>query len=142
MAAKPYRRKREFIDPEVQGALARRLAFHWAVYLVVATMLIVGLKWLSNPFTPLTEHLVEAWWTYGTILMVLVCLAPVFVFDAVKLSNRFTGPMMRLRNGLRALADGQDPGRIKLRDGDFWKEVAGDFNRVADRFETSSRRDG
>ncbi|MEO0529513.1 MAG: hypothetical protein AAF266_02935 [Planctomycetota bacterium] len=131
---KVHRRKSEFIDPEVQGALARRISVHWLLYTLVASGLVVGLKWMTNPFTPLTDHVVQAWWTYGPLLLVLVCLAPIFVFDAVKLSNRFTGPVLRLRNATRQLAAGERPGRIQLRDGDFWKELAEDFNRVVDRY--------
>lgn len=129
------RRRTEFIDPEVQGALARRIGFHWCLYTVVAATLVVGLRWMSNPFVSLGEHALAAWSMYGPLLLVLVCLAPVFVFDAVKLSNRFTGPVRRLKAATRALAEGRRPPRIKLRDGDFWKDLADDFNLVVDRFE-------
>ncbi|MEN0110780.1 MAG: hypothetical protein AAF805_08655 [Planctomycetota bacterium] len=129
----PHRRRTEFIDPEVQGALAKRIAVHWMLYVGVATLLVVGLKWMTSPFTPLWDHVVDAWWTYGAMLIVMLCLAPVFVYDAVKLSNRFTGPMLRLRTSLRELAEGERPTPIKLRDGDFWQEAADDFNRAVDR---------
>jgi hypothetical protein len=132
---KIHRRKIEYVDPEVQGALARQLALHWGMFLVIASVLVIGLKWMSNPFTPLGEHLIDAWWTYSPVLVVFVCLTPVFVFDSVKLSNRFTGPVMRLRKAIRELADGAKPRKIDLRDGDFWKDVASDFNRVIERYD-------
>ena len=129
------RRKSEYIDPEVQGALARRISIHWCLYTFLAAALIVGLKWMSHPFVPFTDHLIEAWWSYGSLFLVLLCLVPLFVYDAVKLSNRFTGPVLRLRNATRELADGKHPGKITLRDNDFWKDLADDFNRVVDRYE-------
>lgn len=134
---KKHRRKTEFIDAEVQGALARRLAMHWLLYTGLTTVLVLGLKWMSNPFTPFTDHAIEAWWTYGPVLLVLVCLAPIFVFDAVKLSNRFTGPVLRLRNATKQLASGGCPEKITLRQGDFWKDLAEDFNQVIERVEDS-----
>lgn len=137
----PHRRRTEFIDPEVQGALARRIAMHWVLYVAVATLLVVGLKWMANPLTSLGEHVAEAWWTYGALLMVLVALAPVFIYDAVKLSNRFTGPMLRLRNATKQLADGSRPAPITLRDGDFWQDAAADFNRLLDRLPAESAGD-
>lgn len=140
MSKKIRRRKSEFIDPEVQGALARRLSIHWLLYTAVASVLVVGLKWMTNPFTPLTEHVVEAWWTYGPLLLVLVCLAPVFIFDAVKLSNRFTGPVMRLRNATKQLVAGERPAKINLRQGDFWKELADDFNQLVERVDGPNPR--
>ncbi len=136
------RRKSEYIDPEVQGALAKRISVHWMLYTLLAAVLVIGLKWMSDPFTPITTHLAEAWWTYGPLLLVLLCLAPVFVYDAVKLSNRFTGPVLRLRNATRVLASGENPGKIRLRDNDFWKDLAEDFNRVVDRYEPEKASDG
>ena len=46
------------------------------------------------------------------------------------MSNRFVGPMYRLRNTLRQLADGESVHPIKLREKDFWIDVADDVNRV------------
>ncbi len=127
------RRKKDFIDPEVQGALARRLTLQWVVFVLVAAVLVLILQWMSDPFAPFSQTLIETWWTYAPVLLVLVCLAPVFAFDAIKLSNRFTGPIHRLRNATRLLADGKSPGVVEFRGADFWKDLAADFNRVADR---------
>lgn len=127
-------RKREFIDPAVQGAIARRMALHWALFVLIAAVLVVGMKWICDPLTPLATHLSAAWWTYGPIFIVLACLAPMFVYDAVKLSNRFTGPVLRFRRAARALAAGERPEKIKLRRGDFWTDLAGDINVVIDRY--------
>lgn len=125
-------RRQQYVDPEVQGALARRLALHWGIYLVVAAILVVGLQWMVNPFTPFSEHAATALKTYQPVLLVLICLAPIFVYDAIKLSNRFTGPMLRLRTGVRKLAGGERPEKIELRDGDFWQDVATDFNAAVE----------
>lgn len=133
-----HRRKTEFIDPEVQGALARRIAVHWILYIALATALVLGLKWMSDPFTSVAQHAIDTWWSHGPALLVLVCLLPIFVFDAVKLSNRFTGPVMRLRNATRDLANGKRPEKISLRNDDFWQELAEDFNRVAERIDSEA----
>ncbi|MEM6799663.1 MAG: hypothetical protein AAF589_09125 [Planctomycetota bacterium] len=130
---KTKRRTKDFIDPEVQGALARRLTMQWVLFLVAASVLAVALQWMSDPFAPISQTLIEAWWTYSPVLLVLLCLAPVFAYDAVKLSNRFTGPIHRLRQATRALADGESPGVVEFRGADFWQDLAVDFNRVADR---------
>lgn len=130
-----HRRKSEYTDPEVQGALARRISIHWLLYTLLIVTLIVGLKWMADPFVSLWDHVIDAWSTYGPMLLVLFCLAPVFVFDAMRLSNRFTGPVLRLRNATRQLANGESPRKIHLRDGDFWKDLASDFNRVIERYE-------
>lgn len=127
------RRDARFIDPEIQGALARRIATHWCLYTLLAATLVVGLKWMSNPFQPFLQHVTEAWWTYGPVLVVLAFMAPLFVYDSVRLSNRFAGPIRRIRGAARSLADGRRPGKIHMRENDFWGEFAADFNRVIDR---------
>lgn len=129
------RRKYEYIDPEVQGALTRRLVSHWALFLIVACGLSMGLKWMLDPFAPLSDTLADVWYTHAPLLAVLFALAPVFIYDAVRLSNRFTGPVHRLRQATRQLAEGKTPDRVEFRDNDFWKELAVDFNRIAERLD-------
>jgi hypothetical protein len=75
----------------------------------------------------------QAWSSYGAVLLILACLAPVFIYDAIKLSSRFTGPIHRLREGLGALAGGQPVSTLTFRGDDFWQDLAQDFNRVAQR---------
>ena len=53
--------------------------------------------------------------------------------DCLRLSNRFAGPMVRLRVAMQGLANGEPVKPVKLRDGDFWCEFAADFNRVLAR---------
>ncbi len=132
-------RKKKFVDPEVQGALTKRLTLHWILYIAITAVLVIGLKWLNNPFTPLGDHLAEAWTTYGAVLVVLLSLAPMFIFDTMKLSNRFAGPVLRIRNAARQLADGETPQKIQLRDEDFWKDLANEFNRIVDRVESQDK---
>lgn len=139
MSTKNCQRKTDFIDPEVQGALTRRIVAQWVVFTAVATALAFGLTWMSDPFAPIGQVLAEAWWTYAPLLLVLVCLLPVFVMDTIKLSNRFTGPIYRLRHVARALAEGKPTAPVEFRGGDFWRGLADDMNKVIDRVHRSDR---
>jgi hypothetical protein len=49
------------------------------------------------------------------------------------LSNRFVGPMYRLRGAIRDVARGKDIQPLKFRNDDFWQDVAGDFNDLLER---------
>ena len=80
----------------------------------------------------LKEHL-------PSVLVMIVCL-PIFVRDTFKLTNRFAGPMYRLRTGLQAIANEEPVKPIKFRDSDFWRSVADEYNRVLWRVENLERR--
>ena len=126
-------RKKTYVDPKVQGALVRRLVMHWLAFVCVAAAVAFCLQVLSNPLRPLNEHVQQLWWTHGPFLLVMVFLLPVFVFDTIKLSHRFAGPIYRLRHTIRSIAEGNPPPRLKFRDFDFWQGMAQDFNLMVDR---------
>jgi hypothetical protein len=58
---------------------------------------------------------------------------PFLLLDVLRLSHRFAGPMYRLKNALRDVADGKSVPPIQFREGDFWCEMADQFNRVSAR---------
>jgi hypothetical protein len=126
-------RKTKYIDPAVQGALVRRLVLHWLAFTAITSLAVIGLQWFEDPFATLGQTLQQAWASYGAVVLILACLAPVFIYDSIKVSSRFTGPIHRLREGLATLATGQSVSTLTFRDDDFWQELAKDFNRVAER---------
>ncbi len=69
------------------------------------------------------------------IVPAIVCLSllPWFVHDSLKLSNRFAGPITRLSTAIRLLRDSSDVAPVKFRKGDFWCEVASEFNELQTR---------
>jgi hypothetical protein len=129
------RRKKQFIDANVQGALARRIIFHWLVFLMVAALAAFILQVLSNPFRPLLTHARDMWWTHGPFLLVLVFLLPVFIVDTIKLSHRFAGPIFALRRAIREIVQGKPPRKLKFRRKDFWHDLADDYNAMLLRLE-------
>ena len=125
------KRRVTFVDRQVQGALVRRIILHWLAFIVVSMVSVTLLQVLvGDPNLTVTDHLREAWSRYALFGVVLVALLPAFLLDSLRLSNRFAGPIMRLRRSLRQVADGEAVGELKFRDGDFWKEIANDFNRA------------
>ena len=74
------------------------------------------------------------------LLLVMFILMPIFLRDTLQLSNRFAGPMYRLRTALGEVAGGGEGGKIKFRDGDFWLEVADDYNLVHEQLQILKSR--
>jgi hypothetical protein len=126
-------RKKTFVDPKVQGALVRRLVLHWFSFIAVAALVAFCLQVLTNPFRSLREHAEQLWWTHGPFILVMFFMLPAFILDTIKLSHRFAGPIYRLRNTIRGLAEGESFRPLRFRDFDFWQGLADDFNRMIQR---------
>jgi hypothetical protein len=131
-------RRRKFVDSSVQGALARRVIFHWLLFLAVASAAALMLQVLSDPFRPASEHLANVWYTQGPFLIVMIFLLPVFVVDTIKISHRFAGPIHSLRRTMRGVASGETPQKLQFRKQDFWHELADDYNAMIARLVPST----
>ncbi len=126
-------RKKNYIDPQVQGVLARRLVLHWVLFIVVTMVVAFCMQLLGNPMRPFREHAHKVWLTHGPFFLVLIALLPVFVRDSIKLSHRFAGPIYRLRTTIRSIAEGNPAPRLKFRKGDYWHDLAEDFNTMVEQ---------
>jgi hypothetical protein len=65
-------------------------------------------------------------------------LFPIVIFSAIRFSNRFAGPMVRIRGALKQIAQGETPPRLVLRDDDFWSDIVNDINEIADQLRQES----
>jgi hypothetical protein len=129
-------RKQLFVDKQVQGVLLARVVLYWAFCLITVVLLLLCWRILTGPSRDLHVHLDYLWFHYRPILIAAAVLLPMLVLDTLRLSNRFAGPMMRLKRGLKRLADGHpDVAPIHFRKGDFWHEYADEFNRVLQRMQ-------
>ncbi len=126
-------RKRFFVDPKVQGALALRVAFYWLVCTVTMTLMLLCWRIITGPIRPFYAHVDDLWLFHGPAVIASLLLLPLVALDIVRMSNRFTGPMLRLRRSMRALARGEQVEPIEFRGGDFWQEFAAEFNALVQR---------
>jgi hypothetical protein len=126
-------RKRFFVDPQVQGALLYRSFLYWLVCIGLMTAMLACWQVFTGPPQPLVEVFATLWFNYAPALVVAVLVLPLMLFDVVRFSNRFVGPVYRLRSSMRQIGRGEEIGPIKFREGDFWIEVADEFNRVVER---------
>lgn len=123
-------RQRILIDSDVPGTLIRRTSLYAAatgIYLLVSHILSDA---LIHPQEPVSESLLRCldeavFWAPGLML-----LAPLFAYDLIHVSNRFVGPMFRLRRELRKLSNGETVPPMYSRQGDFWADASDSFNRL------------
>jgi hypothetical protein len=118
------------IDQTVQGSLLRRIGFYSLACGLYFLMTLVITESLSNPRESIAETtrrcLDEAiFWAPGMML-----LAPIILYDLLRVTNRLAGPIFRLRRELGRLADGLPSEPLGLREDDYWSEVAESFNQL------------
>ncbi len=124
-------RKQLFVDPKVQGALVLRVVLYWVVCVITITLMLLCWRILTGPARMFYTHFGEMWFYYGPAVVASSLLLPLVIVDIVRMSNRFTGPLLRLRRGMRALARGEAVEPIRFRDEDYWQEFAQEFNTLA-----------
>jgi hypothetical protein len=133
MATEKRKRKQLFVDPKVQGALMLRVVLYWVVCVVTITLMLLCWRIVTGPARPFYTHFDDMWFHFGPALVASFLLLPLVVYDIVQMSNRFCGPLFRLRRCMRALARGEHVAPISFRDGDFWPEFAQEFNTLLAR---------
>jgi len=133
-------RKQLFVDPKVQGALVIRVVMYWVVCLTTISVMLLCWRIVTGPARPVYTHFDDMWFFYGPAAIASLLLLPLIIVDIVRLSNRFTGPLLRLRRSMRALARGEQVAPIEFRDADFWQDFAEEFNRVLARVQGEGAR--
>ena len=92
---------------------------------------------ITGPARIFYRHLDEMWFRYAPVFARLLALLPILILDFIKFTNRFAGPVLRLRAAMRQVARGDAPTPINFREGDFWQELAADFNRITARLKAA-----
>ncbi|QDV14984.1 hypothetical protein CA51_48940 [Rosistilla oblonga] len=137
--SKSTRRKSNFVDPETQLSLLKRITLHWCSFIAANSVALV--IWLM-----LFEQEPGASWgetgnlfmqRYAPFLIISAAMLPIFLRDTMRLSNRFAGPIQRLRRAMEAVAEGSHVKPISFRKGDFLQDLASDFNLVLARYQKS-----
>lgn len=134
---KPRKRKRLLIAANVQIPLAIRAMIYWLS--CVVTVHLIRL-FIDGPVRALfgftTEGDIAAWWViYGPPFIASIFFVPIILYDILRLTHRFVGPMVRLKISLQKLSRGQEVEPIVFRKGDLWREFADAFNAVQARMD-------
>lgn len=127
------KRKRWFVEPRVQGAFVLRAVVYW----LSCMFCLMSLTSIWNTITLQADffgfHLPGGLPAWVVPPLASLLFLPMVIYDMVRLSNRLVGPILRLRAAMRGVAQGRPAAAMSFRDGDFWRDFAGEFNSVADR---------
>ena len=126
-----------FIDRKVQGALLARTAIYWMFSLFSVTLMLICWTAFKGPNALVFDLASDVFDRYGPALIASFVLLPIVMMDVLRMSNRFVGPVSRLREALNDLASGKQVRPLNFRDDDYWRDLAVDFNEVAARLARS-----
>lgn len=103
---------------------------YWAIgvsYLAISTAIY---QYNHQPELSVGEHVTLLAGQFGPWIPSIVCILPLVMFDIVRLSNLFVGPIYRLRKHLNTLAEDPYCPPLKFRDGDYWHDLSVPINSM------------
>jgi hypothetical protein len=122
-----FQRKKIWID-RFQTNLSVRLALYFLLYMITV------LTWVA--IDRMTANLIEVHFGQASVLWsvmsasIVVTVGLLFIYDMMRFSHRFVGPLFRFRKCLKAIVDGDDMTLMQLRKDDFLQELKDEFNEV------------
>ena len=142
MKASKSRRARRIADRQVQYALVGRVMNHWIFFTLASSALLLLSHALfgREPGQTAGEFFSGYLKEVFPLLIVSTFLLPIFIVDINKVSHRFAGPMTRLRRGMNEVVQGNSIPELSFRPGDFWQDLATDFNSAVDRIDRTDSR--
>lgn len=122
------KRKKIWID-RFQTYLSLRIAFFVALYQIgVWTLVLIARSMLGPLQEMLGPAVIGPWFVFlGSILLVVALLS---IYDAVKFAHRVAGPIYRFRKTIQAITAGEEVRLLTLRKGDFLQEMKEDLNEM------------
>jgi nitrogen fixation/metabolism regulation signal transduction histidine kinase len=121
-----------WVDRKVQGGLLVRVVLYWLLMEFLMGALAASQVALTSGQAEFAVLLNRVLYAFGPALMSSFILLPLLMFDLLRFSHRFAGPMGRLRREVKKIADGEPTEPIRFRAGDFWYDLANEINRLGD----------
>lgn len=126
------RRYRFLADWKLQGNFCLRISFYWLACQVALVATILGFLALEG------QPRVGEGSPWSFIVPAIVAsslLLPIVLLDIMRFSNRFAGPLVRLRKSMQMLAEGKSVTELHFRPGDYLNELSTQFNEIRARIE-------
>ena len=118
------------IDRKVQGVLIGRVLLYWFSAISYLGLSFLFIQYYENPDEPFFTHLKALFLDVWPWLPSSVLLLPLVIFDVVRLSNLFAGPIYRLRHHLAELVVDSSCRPLKFREDDYWQDLAAPINSI------------
>lgn len=125
-----FRRCRLFVDKEVQTGILKRIVIYWLFSVLFITLPVAFVYTIFDSSRLWITHYVDVWKQHWPLFATMTLMVPFAFYDFLKYSNRFVGPIYRLRTELKRIDTTGELRSIKFRDKDFWSDLATGFSRL------------
>ena len=127
------KRRRYLVDRSTQWAIVRQSLLHWFYHSLLTVLFLLTLTVLfGGGVRPWGETWQALCPLAISVFVSMLLLLPMFIRDSFKLSNRFAGPIYRIRTTLHDVNEGKPYRHIELRQGDFWQDLAQELNAAVE----------
>jgi hypothetical protein len=116
------------VDSDVQGAIVKRVLLYWSACMLFLTLPIILVMTVADPSVFWTDHIPTLISRFWPVYLIMLALLPFLIRDALVLSHRFCGPVIRVLKGLDEYTETGVYTEINFRDQDFWKPMANAIN--------------
>ena len=125
-----FERHQLMVDERVQGALLWRAGFYGIACALYFIVILIFAEVMSRQDVTFGEAILACageaiYWLPGLLLMV-----PLIAYDMLRQSNRFAGPIFRLRREMQRLIAGESENPLLFREEDYWAEMVEEFNQI------------
>jgi len=130
-------RRKLYVSRAIQGRLLWRMVGHWLFYnlLVWHALLVVDFHRYAvtglfdgGPRMSLLEFYADFASRNVVLLVMALVVAPITLWDMLKLTHQIAGPLVRFQNTLRKMTAGKPVTKVALREGDLLLEFEEVFN--------------
>lgn len=130
------KRRKIFINKEIQGRILWRCFAFWAGYHFIVLHTLFGFEFMAYLVSIMNGASVQSFselymnflGKYYPIILTALSLLPFLVWDLMKMSHRVVGPFIPFQRAVKELKEGKRVEEIALREGDLMTEFQTDFN--------------
>jgi hypothetical protein len=122
-------RKRVWVDP-YQTRLVWRIAGYLVLFLAVLFNFLFVWKLVCEGATDPLGQFLDLFREYRPVVVCLLILVPIMAWDAVRFTHHLVGPLVRFRQSIHHIAQGEAVPPIKLRKGDYLNDLRDEFNQM------------
>jgi hypothetical protein len=131
-----YKRTRLLVNRRVQGRVLLRVLYLWGLYHFVLWNVMFFFRFIQYCGERLTggqartfsDLFAEFFDNHYSLLICAVIVLPYLVWDVLKLTHRFVGPLIQFQRCLTRMTNGEHVAEVKIRKHDFLGELQDSFN--------------